>query len=336
MENPETGGIYKSGYKKGDATLYTDMNNPEEVLAQDKKYTPMENQKTSTSLRLCDNHTMLNNSLDPIWAYYGCVTGNRNNPVTNLWTDTQFDNTMFKRTTMGIRPSGSLLNAITIETVAPMEEQLVTYSDDMVLYPKACNKTKFLNQCFKLFAEAGFKVNKSKTMIHSQQPMRLLGPTYDITIHFNHEESLALPQTEPSSNLRMLKSHIGEIQPTVPAMLGHGKHLATLYKHIKENAQEFPVRKGGIQDTREVSELMTQPKNSVYPVNHDPKIMIECDASSTHIWFSVSQYSHDQERYVLTKYHCKALSSAQARHSASRKEVFGVANALRLLKKFDA
>ena len=207
---------------------------------------------------------------------------------------------------MGIRPSGSLLNAITIETVAPTEEQLVTYSDDMVLYPKVCNKTKFLNQCFKLLTEAGFKVNKSKTMIHAQQPMRLLGPTYDITIHFNHEESLALPQTEPSSNLRMLKSHIGEVQPTVPAMLGHGKHLTTLYKCIKENAQEFPVRKEGTQDTREISKLMTQPKNSVYPVNHDPKIMIECDASSTHIWFSVSQYSHDQKRYVLTKYHCKA------------------------------
>ena len=134
----------------------------------------------------------------------------------------------------------------------------------------------------------------------------------------------------------MLKSHIGEIQPTVPTMLGYGKHLATLYKCIKENAQEFPVKKEGIQDTRKVSELMTQPKNSVYPVNHDPRIMIECDASSTHNWFSVSQYSHDQQRYVLTKYHCKALSSAQARHSASRKEVFGVANALRLLEKFDA
>ena len=157
MENPEAGEIYKSGYKKGDATPYTNINNSEDVLAQDKEYTPMGNQKISTSLRLCDNHTVLNNSLDPIWAYYGCVTGNRNNPVTNLWTDTQFDNTMFKRTTMGIRPSGSLLNAITIETVAPMEEQLITYSDDMVLYPKACNKTKFLNQCFKLLLKQDSK-----------------------------------------------------------------------------------------------------------------------------------------------------------------------------------
>ena len=332
MENLEAGEIYKSGYKKGDATPYTNINNSEDVLAQDKEYTPMGNPKISTSLRLCDNHTVLNNSLNPIWAYYGCVTGNRNKPVTNLWTDTQFDNT----TTMGVRPSEGLLNAITIEIVAPMEEQLITYSDDMVLYLKACNKTKFLNQCFKLFTEAGFKVNKSKTMIHSQQPIRLLGHTYDITIHLNHEESSALPLTKPSSNLRMLKSHIGVIQPTVPTMLGHGKHLATLYKCIKENAQDFPVKKEGIQDTRKVSEPMTQPKNSVYPVNHDPRIIIECDASSTHGWFSVSQYSHDQQRYVLTKYHCKALSSAQARHSASRREVSGIANALRLLEKFDA
>ena len=125
MENPETGETYKPGYKiKGDVTPYTSINIPVEILAQDKKYTPMEtNQKTSISLRLCDNYTMPNNFLDPIWTYYGCVISNRNSSVTNFWTGTQFDNTMmFKRATMGIRPSGSLLNAITVKTIAPMKE----------------------------------------------------------------------------------------------------------------------------------------------------------------------------------------------------------------------
>ena len=99
------------------------------------------NQKASISLRLCDNYTVLNNflvylasalpsvkllfsqpqdnevlhCLDPIWAYYGCVLSNKNNSITDFWTGTQSDNTMmFKRATMGIRPSGSLLNAIIV------------------------------------------------------------------------------------------------------------------------------------------------------------------------------------------------------------------------------
>ena len=323
------------------------------------------NQKAGISLRLCVNYTVLNSflvylasalpsvkllfsqfqdsevhhCLDPTWAYYGCVLSNKSSLVTDFWIGTQSDNTMvFKKAAMGIRHSGGLLNAIIIKTLAPMRKHVVTYLDNKALYSKACNRTKFLNRCFELLTKAGFKVNKSKTITHVQQPIRLLGITYDTTnkiMHLDHEETRALSQIKPFSDLKMLKSYLGGIQLLVPAMLGYGKHLATLYKRTRENAHEFPVKRKELQAFRKINEIMIQPGNFVYFINHDFKIIAECNASSTHIGFCVLQYSPDQKRYVSTGYHCKVLSNTQARYSASRREILGVATALKQLENLN-
>ena len=338
-----------------------------EALAQGKEYIPMEtNQKAGISLRLCVNYTVLNSflvypasalpsvktlfsqfqdsevlhCLDLTWAYYGCVLSDKSSLLTGFWTGIQSDNTMvFKRAAMGIRSSGSLLSAIVAKTLAPMRKHVVAYSDNVAIHSKACDGPKVLNRCFKLLTKAGFKVKKSKTIIHVQQPVRLLGITYDIKnkrMHLDHEKTQALSQMKPPSDLKMLKSYLGGVQFLVSAMPGCGEHLATLYKCTRKNAYEFPLKEKELQAFRKINEIMIQPENFVYFINYDLEIIIKCDASSTHIGFCVLQYLPDQKRYVSAGYYCKVLSDAQARYSASHREILGVAVALKQLENLIA
>ena len=76
---------------------------------------------------------------------------------------------------------------------------------------------------------------------------------------------------------------------------------------------------------------MLKPENFVYFIDYNLKIIIKCDASSSRIGFCILQYLPDQKRYVSAVYYCKVLSAAQARYSASHREILGLAVALKSL-----
>ena len=211
-----------------------------EAEAQGKEYIPMEtNQSAGVSLRLCVNYMVLNSYLiypacalpavkslfsqlkestvlycmDLTWAYYGCVLSEESSLLTGFWTGIQSDSTMvFQRAAMGVRSSGSLLSAALANTLAPIRNNCITYSDNLVLHATESSGPALLDTCFKLLIKGGYKIKKSKTLIHVQQPIRILGITYDILnkrMHLDHEKTAALSGMDPPNNLKMLKSYLG-------------------------------------------------------------------------------------------------------------------------------
>ena len=81
---------------------------------------------------------------------------------------------------MGLRSSGSLLAAALANCLAPFRNNCITYSDNLVLHATESTGPKLLDTCFKLLIKGGYKIKKSETLIHVQQPIRILGITYDI------------------------------------------------------------------------------------------------------------------------------------------------------------
>jgi hypothetical protein len=130
--------------------------------------------------------------LDLTWAYYGCVLSKESSLLTGFWTGIQSDSTMvFQRAAMGVRSSGSLLSAALANTLAPIRNNCITYSDNLVLHATESSGPALLDTCFKLLIKGGYKIKKSKTLIHVQQPIRILGITYDILnkrMHLDHEK----------------------------------------------------------------------------------------------------------------------------------------------------
>ena len=134
---------------------------------------------------------------------------------------------------------------------------------------------------------------------------------------------------DPPNNLKMLKSYLGGVQFLVSAMVGCGEHLATLYKCTRQGGYEFSLAGKELAAFHKINEIMLRPENVVYFIDYKLEIIIKCDASSSHVGFCILQYLPDQERYVSAGYYCKVLSAAQARYSASHREILGLTIALK-------
>ena len=102
---------------------------------------------------------------------------------------------------------------------------------------------------------------------------------------------------QPPTNLKQLKSYLGSVQFLVSAMPGCGEHIATLYKCTRSNGYEFPLKEKKLEAFYKVNHIMIQPENF--------EIIINCDASSSHVGFCILQYFPDQERYISADYYCK-------------------------------
>ena len=186
------------------------------------------------------------------------------------------------------------------------------------------NPPKLLDTCFKLLIKGGYKIKKSKTLIHVQEPIRILGIIYDVInkrMHLDSEKVSALSKMQPPTNLKQLKSYLGSVQFLVSAMPGCGEHIATLYKCRQSNVYEFPLKEKELKAFYKVNHILIQPENFVDFINYSLEIIIKCYASSSHVGFCILQYLPDQERYISAGYYCKVLSAAQARYSASHREI---------------
>ena len=115
-------------------------------------------------------------------------------------------------------------------------------------------------------------------------------------------------------------------------MVGCGEHLVTLYKCTRQGGYEFPLANKELDAFRKNNEIMLRPENFVYFIDYRLKIIIKCDASPSHIGFFILQYLTDKKRYVSAGYYCKVLSAAQARYSASHREILSLAVALKSLE----
>ena len=117
--------------------------------------------------------------LDLTWPYYVCVLSQESSLLTGFWTGIQSDSTMvFLRAAMGVKSSGSFLAAATVNCLAPIHQNCITYSDNLVLHGLEAEGPELLNKFFELLIKGGYKIKKSKTLIHVQQPIRILGITY--------------------------------------------------------------------------------------------------------------------------------------------------------------
>ena len=87
---------------------------------------------------------------------------------------------VFLRAAMGVKSSGSLLAAALANCLAPNRNNCITYSDNLVLHGTESTGPELMDTGFKLLIKGGYKIKKSKTLIHVQQPIRILGITYDI------------------------------------------------------------------------------------------------------------------------------------------------------------
>ena len=85
---------------------------------------------------------------------------------------------VFLRAAMGVKSSGSFLAAATVNCLAPIHQNCITYSDNLVLHGLEAEGPELLNKFFELLIKGGYKIKKSKTLIHVQQPIRILGITY--------------------------------------------------------------------------------------------------------------------------------------------------------------
>ena len=150
---------------------------------------------------------------------------------------------VFLRAAMGVKSSGSLLAAALANCLAPIQNNCITYSYNLVLHATESTGPALLDSCFKLLIKGGYKIKKSKALIHVQQPIRILGIMYNIInkhMHLDHEKTTALSEMDPPNNLKILKSYLGGVQFLVSAMAGCGEYLATLYKCTRQGGYEFP------------------------------------------------------------------------------------------------
>ena len=63
---------------------------------------------------------------------------------------------VFLRAAMGVRSSGSLLAAALANCLAPIRNNCITYSDNLVLH--ATTGPKLLDTCFKLLIKGGYTI----------------------------------------------------------------------------------------------------------------------------------------------------------------------------------
>ena len=84
----------------------------------------------------------------------------------------------FLRAAMGVRSSGSFLQAALLNCLAPIRDDCITYSYNLVLHGAQQEGPELLDKCFKLLIKGGYKIKKSKTLIHVQEPIRILGIIY--------------------------------------------------------------------------------------------------------------------------------------------------------------
>ena len=101
------------------------------------------------------NHSNVLFVEDLTWAYYWCVLSNESCLLTGFWTGIQKTHhriTMmcFLRAAMGVRSSGSFLQAALLNCLAPIRDNCITYSDNLVLHGAQQEGLELLDKCFKL------------------------------------------------------------------------------------------------------------------------------------------------------------------------------------------
>ena len=106
---------------------------------------------------------------DLTWEYYECFfLSNESCLLTGFWTGIQSESTKcFLRAVMGVRSSGSFLQAALLNCLSPIRENCITYSDNLVMHGAHQEGPELLDKCFKLLIKGGYKIKKSKTLIRS-------------------------------------------------------------------------------------------------------------------------------------------------------------------------
>ena len=328
-------------------------------------YIPLQtNDTANVSLRLAVNYKAVNNSLiypasplpnikkvfsqlknadtitviDLTQSYYSLTLSEDSSRLTNFWSGISSDFSLsFTRAAMGIKSSGSLLNAAVAQCLSPIRNNLITYSDNIIIYSQSKEHPGLVNECFSLLKKHNLKIKKSKAVIHCNQPIRILGVIYDVQNKIllpDKEKIRALIELPVPNTLTSLKSFLGSVQFLIEFMVGAADHLATLYNATKKRHQvcQFSLSETEIKAFNELKKIMIAPNNFIYFINYELPIQIKIDSSTKAVGFCVLQQIPEINKTVSCGYYSKIFSNSQQRYAPSERELLGVTVALKSLE----
>ena len=328
-------------------------------------YIPLQsNDKANVSLRLAVNYKAVNNSLiypasplpnikkvfsqlkdadtitviDLTQSYYALTLSEESSRLTNFWSGISSDFSLsFTRAAMGIKSSGSLLNAAVAQCLSPIRNSVITYSDNIILYSQSKDHPDLVNECFSLLKKHNLKIKKAKAVIHCNQPIRILGVIYDVQNKIllpDKEKVRSLLELPVPNTLTSLKSFLGSVQFLIEFMVGAADHLATLYNATKKRHQicQFRLSETEIRAFNELKNIMIAPDNFIYFINYELPIQIKIDSSTKAVGFCVLQNIPETKRTVSCGYYSKVFSTSQQRYAPSERELLGVTVALKCLE----